>query len=321
MTIKDIAQISGVSKSTVSRYLNGGSISKKNAEKIERVIKETGYKPNMIASRLKAKQSHLIGILVTELKTKSVGIILDSLQRELRKHGYQLFIMSNFLGEDNTISNLELLVEQGVDGIIFGASKIEKETLQYLATLKMPVLILGQKSEIFPYCKADDYQAGLIMGKYIKTKTQDKITYLSMPLYDLAAGKERLDGFLAGIGNKDEVNVIECDYFPSSVYKKRAELLAANNKTVVCASDQLALGLLKIIRDYKWKVPQDIQFAGFGNYDYTDYFALSITSIDLDYQQVGVNVANKITKLVEHKKISNDNNYHLKLMKRHSTEG
>ena len=81
MTIKDIAQISGVSKSTVSRYLNGGSISKKNAEKIERVIKETGYKPNMIASRLKAKQSHLIGILVTELKTKSVGIILDSLQR------------------------------------------------------------------------------------------------------------------------------------------------------------------------------------------------------------------------------------------------
>lgn len=302
MTIKDIARISGVSKSTVSRYLNGGSISKKNTEKIERVIKETGYKPNMIASRLKAKRSHLIGILVTELKTKSVGIILDNLQRELRKHGYQLFIMSNFLGENNTISNLELLVEQGVDGIIFGASKIEKETLQYLATLKMPVLILGQKSEIFPYCKADDYQAGLIMGKYIRNKTSDKVTYLSMPLYDLAAGQERLNGFLAGIDNKNKVDVVECDYSPSSVFQKRTELLAANNKTVVCASDQLALGLLKIIRDYKWKVPQDISFAGFGNYDYTDDFALSITSIDLDYQQVGINVATKIIKLVEHKR-------------------
>jgi Transcriptional regulators len=84
MTINDIAKISGVSKSSVSRYLNGGSISKANASKIEKVIKETGYRPNKVASRLKATNGKMIGILISEIQTKSVGIILFNLQETLK---------------------------------------------------------------------------------------------------------------------------------------------------------------------------------------------------------------------------------------------
>ena len=67
MTISDIAKLSGVAKSTVSRYFNGGSISDKTKKKIEKVVQETDFHPNTIASRLKSKKNYLIGVIVDEL--------------------------------------------------------------------------------------------------------------------------------------------------------------------------------------------------------------------------------------------------------------
>lgn len=66
-TISDIAQLAGVARSTVSRYLNGGSLSEKTTKDIERLIKETGYIPNTLAQSLKAKKTNIIGAIVPRL--------------------------------------------------------------------------------------------------------------------------------------------------------------------------------------------------------------------------------------------------------------
>lgn len=321
MTIKDIANLAGVSKSTVSRYLNGGSISKKKAELIEKVIVETNYQPNIAASNLKTGKSNLIGIVVTQLSTVSVGKILESLQDTLRQKNYQLFIVSNKFGKENTIENIKLLVSQGVQGIILGSSKINQKIMSYLYTLKIPVIILGQKNSVFPYCKVDDFNGGKIMGNFISHLNKQNITYLSMPLSDLAAGEERMNGFLTGVRNSSHVKVVECNYSPQSVYEKRKEILATDPQVIVCASDNLALGVLKILKENNLSFPQDIKLASFGNYNFTNDYALSITSLDLDYAQLGVNVANTMMQLLEKGKIEKANNlYHLKLIKRDSTK-
>ncbi|MEG2873479.1 LacI family DNA-binding transcriptional regulator, partial [Carnobacterium sp.] len=61
VTINDIARLAGVAKSTVSRYLNGGSVSAKTKAKIDKIVAETGYKPNTFAQSLKAKNTAMIG--------------------------------------------------------------------------------------------------------------------------------------------------------------------------------------------------------------------------------------------------------------------
>ena len=66
VTINDIAKMAGVAKSTVSRYLNGGSISKKTKAKLDAIVAETGYTPNTFAQSLKAKRTNIVGTIVNQ---------------------------------------------------------------------------------------------------------------------------------------------------------------------------------------------------------------------------------------------------------------
>lgn len=76
VTINDIAKLAGVAKSTVSRYLNGGSVSRKTKETLDRIIQETEYVPNTFAQSLKVKQSNLIGIIIPRLNSYAINEIL-----------------------------------------------------------------------------------------------------------------------------------------------------------------------------------------------------------------------------------------------------
>lgn len=321
MTINDIAKLSGVSKSTVSRYLNGGSVSDKSSKKIKEIIEKTNFHPNQIASRLKSKKSKIVGLLISELTSRSVAKIVDSLQFCLRELGYQLFIITDKYNQADKISNLQILIDQNVDGIIFGSSQLDKMTISFLNSIDIPVLILGQKSSIFPYCKIDDFNGGKVLGEYVRQIVNRNVVYLAMPLYDLAAGKERLDGFLEGYKNNKEVKVIECGYTPESVYNKKQEILRSKPQILICASDYLALGVLHFMHENDIKYPTDIKLAGMGNYDFSSNFALDITSVDFDYEQLGKNVAKSIVNLISSK---NDKaivgGFNLHLFKRTSTK-
>src|SRR5690606_29095365 len=91
-TIADIAKLAGVAKSTVSRYLNGGSISDKTKQKIERIIEETGYTPNAFAQSLKAKKTNMVGVIVPRLDSYEASQILIGIENELRLLNSQMLV-------------------------------------------------------------------------------------------------------------------------------------------------------------------------------------------------------------------------------------
>lgn len=89
MNIIDIANLCGVSKSTVSRYLTGGSISQKTADKIAKAIEETGFEHNVAAVQLKTNKSGLVGVIVDGLDSQSVTRILAGMSETCLDRGYQ----------------------------------------------------------------------------------------------------------------------------------------------------------------------------------------------------------------------------------------
>ena len=99
-TIKDIAKMAGVSKSTVSRYLNGGSISKVTREKIHRVVEETGYKPNQFAQSLKAKRTGLIGAIVPRLDSYAKTETLKGIESSLLLQDVQTMFVNTYLSKE-----------------------------------------------------------------------------------------------------------------------------------------------------------------------------------------------------------------------------
>lgn len=73
MTINEIAKLAGVSRATVSRYLNDGYVSDEKRERIKKVIKETGYVPSAQAQTMRTKKTRVIGVIIPRLNSDSIG--------------------------------------------------------------------------------------------------------------------------------------------------------------------------------------------------------------------------------------------------------
>lgn len=119
MTMADIAELSGVAKSTVSRYFNGGYVKQATKDKIQKVIEEYNYEPNAFA-RLKAKKSNVIGVVVPTLNSKITSRVITSIDRYLRDRDYTTLIRNSDHDIDLELQNIQRLMNQNVDGILLG---------------------------------------------------------------------------------------------------------------------------------------------------------------------------------------------------------
>ena len=94
-TFTDIAQMAGVAKSTISRYLNGGSVSYETKKKIENIISKAGYTPNSFAQSLKAKKTNIIGIIVPHLDSYATSRTLIGIDEKLKERNYQILVSNS----------------------------------------------------------------------------------------------------------------------------------------------------------------------------------------------------------------------------------
>lgn len=332
MTINDIARLSGVSKSTVSRYLTGGSVSKRSAEKIARIIEETGFVANVAASRLRNNRSYLIGVLVDGITGPSVTHMLQGINNGLRARGYQPFFMIYETTSANKVAGIQALVQQGVDGILLGEAQLTKEHIRYLAEINLPAIILGQQSDAFPYCKVDDYAGGKLLAAHLNkqldrggtpSNDDETVVYLSFPHFDAAAGEERWRGFSDGMAHEGrKVLKIEAGYERANGYAAGRAALEAHPQAIVGASDVLCYGVWDYLAEQNLRVPQDIMLAGFGDHEGSSLPTVSLTSVTFGYQELGEDAAGKIVDMIEGHEIPHRNtNYSCTLVARTSTCG
>ena len=88
MTIKEVARLAGVSPAAVSRYLNGGPLSKDKKERVARAIEETGFRPNLMAKTMRTGKVRQVGVIVPRIMSESVNSLMDGIAEELLEKGY-----------------------------------------------------------------------------------------------------------------------------------------------------------------------------------------------------------------------------------------
>ena len=151
MTIIEFAKIAGVSKSTVSRYFNDGYVSETAVEKIERAIKETGFRPQRQAQSMRTKKTNLIGVILPKISSSTISRIVDGISTELKKDGYNVLLGNTDLDIEKEIDYLNIFKNNEVDGIIFLAKTISNRHLEIIENLKIPIVIIGQNIENYSY--------------------------------------------------------------------------------------------------------------------------------------------------------------------------
>jgi LacI family sucrose operon transcriptional repressor len=296
-TISDIARIAGVAKSTVSRYLNGGSVSD---------ITETGYIPNTFAQSLKAKKTNIIGTIMPRMDSYAASQTLIGVDEQLRELNYQTLITNTSQSLEREIESIYTLAHQKVAGLILLAMQITNEHLEAFKKIKIPVLLIGQQHKAVYSLIHDDSGAAYDIGKYMLKLGHRKIAYLGVTERDIAVGIRRKEGFRKAIQEADdcEVRYYETSFQISSALEIVPSIIDEfHPSALVCATDNIALGALKAAYMKGLRIPEDLSITGFGGYEVTEVVHPALTTVKFYYKEIGQEAAKNVVKLVNEEEV------------------
>lgn len=297
MDINEIARLAGVSRATVSRYLNDGYVSQAKREQIGRVIEETGYVPSRQARQLRTGKTGLIGVIIPKINSQSVSRMVAGISDVLSESNYQTLLANTNNDWHAEVEYLRVFSEKNrVDGIIIIASVISDEHREIFSSLNVPLVILGQHVEGHDCVYHDDYHATYEVTK-LALATAKAPAYIGVLEGDWAAGHMRHQGFLdacaeAGIVVEPSAQVVG-DFTMDGGYFGCEQILDAhpNIDAIVCATDTMAFGALTCLREYGHSVPDEIQVTGIGDSEFSRAVSPALTTAHLFFKTSGANAA------------------------------
>lgn len=322
LTINDIANKAGVAKSTVSKYLNGGSVSEKTSEIIRKVIEENNYEPNAFAQSLKAKKTKFIGIIVPRLDSVVTSRVVMEADSKLKEFGYNSLILNTNNNEKLELEKLESLIRLKVDGIIFIATNVTEEHKKLIKSLKIPIVIVGQEIKDVPSIVNDDFNGGKALGFFLGEKCLSTVLYLGVDSWDNAVGIKRKEGLYEGLKEKgiDKIFFEKVDFTMESGEKKAEEFLR-NKKVdlIVGATDRIAIGAIKALKNLSLEIPKDISVAGFGGYDISSIISPELTTVRFNNEETGELAARTLVNIINDETVPIVQRIDFKIVKGKST--
>ena len=297
MDITTVAKLAGVSRATVSRYLNDGYVSDEKRRAIARVIKETGYIPSRQAKILRTGKTNLIGVIIPKINSASVSRMVAGLSSVFNESQYQMLLANTDNRENKEIDYLRVFTEKDrVDGIILVGTILTPEHERALKNLQIPLIVLGQAFDGFSCVYHDDYHAVREITSHILNRGT-KPAYIGVTELDIAAGQSRHTGFLDACAEKNlevpKKAQIESDFSVDAAYLACELLLDTYPEvdTIVCASDSIAFGAITCLREFGRSVPEDVQVTGVGDSDLSKVITPSLTTIHHHYKTSGMEAA------------------------------
>lgn len=298
--IKDIAELTGFSKSTISRYLNNGSVSEKTKKKIKEAIDELGYVPNSYARNLKKTKTNIIGIIIPNFIGYTKNTALNAINIYLKDTDYSMLLSSSNDDMEEEVRIIEEMAGLNVEGIILFASNITQRHREIIKDLTIPLVIFGQKLDGFTSITANDYKAGRLMASYINTLSHKEISYFDVGEYDEAVG-DRFLGLRDGLRDKNiKINHHHFDFTKKTAYEKAKEILAKEESSFYLgATDNIAFGIIEALREKEIRIPDDISVAGFGNYEISSIINPALTTVDFPYEKLGTDAIKSLINQIE----------------------
>jgi len=310
LTIIDIANFAGVSKSTVSRVINKDKhVSKKTRDKILNIIKESGYVPDNIARSLITKKTCTIGLIIPDIINPFYSETSKIIEDTLRKLGYSLIICNT--NNQTALQNeyLNILIQRKVDGIIFGSVKTNDSNIVKFAERGLPYITyhrrLSDKKSNFVI--SDDIKGIKLAVKHLIDLGHKNIAYISGPTL-FSTGINRLRGFIEARNtfnlNNNSAFIQEGGYSENKSWQATQRLinLPTPPTAIIAANDLMAISALDCILHHGLSVPKDISLIGYDNINLASHARIQLTTISVAKKYMAKQVAELFVKIIINKK-------------------
>lgn len=287
VTIKEIAEMSNTSKTTVSFYLNGktNKMSDETQKKIAKVIQETGYKPSIVARSLNYKSSKLLGILIGDITNTFSNQIVKGIEDMASKEGYQIIVGNTNYDDTKEAMYIERMLSMGVDGfIIQPTAKFRKNSTKIQETNK-PMVFFDSKiyDHKTSWVKTNNYEATYnATMECIKKGYQNYILVTADPSL-ISTRIERVTGFKDALTDYDllyETQIVEDDKTnPDEIKRYFNATIDEKKKTLIFVPNCWALPMVFIaLKEYHDRMPT-VGLMGFDNTEWTNFSSPSVTTI------------------------------------------
>ncbi|MCW8332617.1 trehalose operon repressor TreR [Vibrio paucivorans] len=289
LTIHDIAKLSGVGKSTVSRVLtNDPKVKPATRAKVEQVIQESGYIPSKSAQSMRGGSQKVVGVIISRLDSPSENKAVGSMLQALYRLGYDAVIMESQFDRDKTNEHLNVLRKRNVDGVIvFGFTDFDISQLQAWQNKAVVIAMDTEEVSSINYDNRGVIHQAL---RHLSSQSLNEVAYIGVDPSDRTTGQLRLDAYLQWCtANNIEPNYQTGQLHHESAYQLVDKVLASQTQAIVCSSDTLALGVIKRLQELG---REDIAVTGVGGNELLSFLFPNIYSIDPGYALAGEKAAN-----------------------------
>ncbi|RTN22807.1 HTH-type transcriptional regulator TreR [Enterobacter quasimori] len=284
LTIKDIARLSGVGKSTVSRVLNNESgVSERTRERVEAVMNQHGFSPSRSARAMRGQSDKVVAIIVSRLDSLSENLAVQTMLPAFYEQGYDPIMMESQFSPQLVEEHLGMLQRRNIDGVVlFGFTGIKDEMLK---PWKPSLVLLARDAHGFASVCYDDEGAIITLMQRLFDEGHRHISFLGVPHADVTTGKRRHEAYLA-FCKKHNLSAVASlpGLGMKQGYEQVASVLTPQTTALVCATDTLALGASKYLQEQRI---DNLQVASVGSTPLMKFLHPEIITVDPGYAESG----------------------------------
>ncbi len=282
-TIKDIARLCDVGKSTVSRVLNHDpKVSDATRRKVQTVVDALGFKPNRSARAMRGATEPVVGIIVTRLNSPAESQTLSAILHELHQQEITPLIVESQFQPEQVKRHFKLFQQRQVDGIVlFGFSQLPATLVK---EWKGALVAVARQYENTASVFYDDENAVKILMAQLYAQGHRQIAYLGVCDRDETTGKLRNQTYVRFCEQYGlEPNLVKAELGAESGYQHMPILFEKPVSAVLCASSSLAIGAVK----YLHETGQNRPLACVGENELLQYVVPELLCLDFGYPQAG----------------------------------
>jgi LacI family transcriptional regulator len=310
LNLEHIARLSGVSRSTVSRVINNDpKVADETRAKVQQVIEEVHFRPNVAARSLAGAQTFILGLVIptgvsSVFSDPYFPNLIRGISSACRDRDYSVMLwLAEPDYERRTV--MQVLRNGIIDGVIVSSMPMDEIIVDALSHAELPFILVG-RDPTHPgvnYVDVENRRGGVEAVTHLIRMGRRRIAHISGPL-NTVVGRDRLEGFqealrMRGVPFNPEL-VLEGDFSEEEGYSLTKLILPRSPDAIFAASDAMALGALRALREAGLRVPEDVAVIGFDDLPFAATADPPLTTIRQPIQRTGAMAAQTLIDIIEH---------------------
>ncbi len=300
ITIKEVAQMSGVSPRTVSRVINNlPSVHPETRKKVQQILNETGFETNIFAKNLRKREMKNILVIIEKQKGLYLGQWYTNLKEEIINNAtpHKFYVISmeyDYKDDFEEFYGAKLLKTGFADGVILFNTRINDKKIKALKKMNVPFVLLGKDYQDIrtPFVDIDNEDGAYIATKYLIEKGLSDIV-LMVGNTEYTVNYERINGFKRAFEEKGisiDLNsrVIENIKSFKDTYQIAKDFVQQGRlpEAMFISGDEKAIGAIKALGEEGIRIPEEVSIVGFDNIPISAYFNPSLSTVEQPAKEI-----------------------------------